>query len=258
MNLINRQKDEYLERLWCMKERGQSSMGSLETAMEGDFEAHMVDDLLVDGLVEVDRSHGRINLTEQGEDKARRIIRAHRIGERLLYDVFGGDFETGACELEHIVTEEIVDGICILLGHPRECPHGMPIPEGDCCRRSAQTVHNLVIPVSELEVGKLARVAYVQYKDNHQVHKIDGLQIRPGTTVRLRQKYPCYVIECEGSTIAMDGEIAANIRVWYSEKDFSNHGSEEGATRRNGRGWAGILGFGRNQHRRLSESDGGN
>lgn len=246
MNLISRQIDEYLERLWCMKERGESSVGSLESAMEGDFETHMVDELLMDGMVELDQSCGSIKLTVQGEDKARRIIRAHRVGERLLYDVFGGDFETGACEFEHIVTEEIVDGICILLGHPKECPHGMPIPEGDCCRRSAQTVHNLIIPVSELEVGKFARVAYVQYKDDDQVHKIDGLQIRPGTTVKLRQRYPCYVLECEGTTIAMDGEIAANIRVWSNRKDFQDQGSQAGSTRKNGRGWAGILGFGRN------------
>jgi DtxR family Mn-dependent transcriptional regulator len=245
VNQITRQKDEYLERLWCMKERGESSLGSLESAMEGDFQAHVVDDLLMEGLVEVDQSNGYIKLTVRGDDRARQIIRAHRIGERLLYDVFGGDFETGACELEHIVTEEIVDGICILLGHPRECPHGMPIPEGDCCRRSAQTVHNLVIPVSDLDVGQCARVAYIQYKDDHQMHRIDGLQIRPGTAVKLRQKYPCCVIECEGSSIAMDGEIAANIRVWSNGKGLQCHGSQAASTTKNGRGWAGMLGFGR-------------
>jgi DtxR family Mn-dependent transcriptional regulator len=46
------------------------------------------------------------------------------------------------------------------------------------------------------------------------MHKLNGLQIRPGVVIRLHQRYPCFVVECEGGNIAIDDDIAASIRVW--------------------------------------------
>ena len=153
-------------------------------------------------------------LQKKGVDYSHQIVRAHRIAERLIYDVLDGEFESGACEFEHIVTTELVDSICILLGHPRECPHGMPIPEGECCKRYANTTESSVTCMTELKVGQSARVAYVNCKNDQLLHKIDGLQIRPKTIVKLHQIYPCYVIECEGANIAIDKEIVSKIFVW--------------------------------------------
>ena len=44
-----------------------------------------------------------------------------------------GSIEKNACTFEHILSPEVTDRICTFLGHPRTCPHGSPIPEGDCC-----------------------------------------------------------------------------------------------------------------------------
>ena len=66
----------------------------------------------------------------------------------------------------------------------------------------------------ELEVGQSARVAYINCENDQQLHKMDGLRIRPGVTVTLHQRYPAHVVECEGGNIAMDEEIASNICVW--------------------------------------------
>jgi Mn-dependent DtxR family transcriptional regulator len=43
------------------------------------------------------------------------------------------EIEQQACKFEHILSPEATDKICTFLGHPRTCPHGSPIPEGDCC-----------------------------------------------------------------------------------------------------------------------------
>ncbi len=209
-----REKDEHLERLWYMKEEGKVSIDGLKSTMSGNFDPDIINELSFEGLVELSEENSKITLTEKGEDYARRLIRAHRLAERLLYDVLGGEFESGACEFEHMVAPELVDSICILLGHPRECPHGMPIPEGECCRRSAKTAQSSVIPLTELEIGQSARVAYINCKSDQELHKIDGLQIRPGTVIKLHQRYPSYVIECEGANIALDSEVASNICVW--------------------------------------------
>ena len=168
-------------------------------------------------MVETDENNRAIKLTDKGEMEARQVIRAHRLAERLISEVLGEEYEAGAGEFEHTINPELVDGICTLLGHPRECPHGRPIPEGECCKRCDRTAQASVIPLPELEVGQNAKIAYVQCKSDQQMHRLDGLQIRPGVVVKLHQKYPTIVIECEGASIALDNDVASNIRVWVKD-----------------------------------------
>jgi len=215
-----REKDEHIERLYYMEEDQADSIDALKTAMNENYDAGVIDELSSEDMVELTDDGSKIKLTAKGQDYGRQLIRAHRLAERLLYDVLGGDFESGACEFEHTVTPELVDSICILLGHPKACPHGSPIPQGRCCKESCRTAQSSIVPLIELEVGQSARVAYINCKSDQQLHKIDSLCIRPGTTVTLHQKYPAYVVECEGSNIAMDQQIASSICVWREPQHF--------------------------------------
>jgi len=226
-----RERDEYLEQLWYMKEKGEDSIDVLKGNTDVNYDPHVIEELVYEDMVELTEGENKITLTQKGQDYARQLIRSHRLAERLLNDVLGGDYESGACEFEHIVTPELVDSICILLGHPRECPHGMPIPEGQCCRRSSRTAQSSVIPLVELAVGQSARVAYINCKSDQQLHKIDSLCIRPGAIVTLHQRYPTYVVECEGSNIAMDEEIVSNICVWHKPEQPEEDGKEANAQR---------------------------
>jgi len=220
-----REKDEHIEQLWYMRENGSDSIDSLKNSLGDTFNADIIDELASEDIVELTQGN-KIALTKKGADYAQQLIRAHRLAERLLYDVLGGDFESGACEFEHTVTPELVDSICILLGHPKACPHGMPIPQGQCCKNSSRTAQSSVVPLVELDVGQSARVAYINCKSDQQLHKIDGLRIRPGAVVTLHQKYPTYVIECEGSNIAMDEQIASNICVWREPEHLHATGKQ--------------------------------
>ncbi len=209
-----KRKEEYIESLWNMVENGQHARSVLKSAMGEEFFLETLEELRDDGLIKLDTDGTEIGLTGDGMAYARKLIRAHRIGERLIHDVLGGDFEVGACEMEHIMNTGLVDSICTLLGHPRECPHGKPIPEGGCCRRAEKVAYSSVISLTEMEIGSSARVAYVCSTQDQQLHIIDSLQIKPGALVTLHQKYPSYVIKCEGSHIALDEEVASNIRLW--------------------------------------------
>ena len=224
MNNRKREKDEHIERLYYMKEEGNDSAETLKTAMNSKLDPAIIDELASEDMVELSADRSKIKLTKKGADYGRQIIRAHRLAERLLYDVLGGDFESGACEFEHTITPELVDSICILLGHPKACPHGSPIPQGQCCKQSCRTAQSSVVPLVELEVGQSAGVAYINCKSDQQLHKIDSLCIRPGTTVTLHQKYPTYVVECEDSNIAMDEQIASNICVWKEPNPLKDTG----------------------------------
>lgn len=245
-----REKEEYLEKLWEMKEQDDASFDNLKNIINGDFKSNLLDELAREGFVELTNERREINLTEEGERQARRIIRAHRLGERLLYDVFGGEFETDACEFEHLSALGIVDGICTLLGHPRQCPHGMPIPEGECCRQSAKTTRNLIVPITELEIGQSARIAYVNCRDDGQMHKLSSLQIRPGSTIKLHQRSPCSVIECEGASIALDDEILSSICVWSNTSQFKPETEEPVPVQDIPRGWWGKRRGARHKKRR--------
>ncbi len=222
-----RDKDEFLEQLWSMKERNINSIEELKNKVHTEFNELILKELIEENIVEKSKDNKTVKLTEYGEKEARPIIRAHRLAERLISDVLGKEYEEAAGEFEHTINLELVDGICTLLGHPTECPHGKPIPEGDCCRRSTRTAKTPVIPVTELEVGQSAKIAYVQAKNDQQMHRVDGLQIRPGIVAKLHQKYPTFVIECEGMSIALDEKVAENIKVWVKEDGFDKAPKKE-------------------------------
>jgi len=81
------------------------------------------------GLIE--RSSDRkIKLTEEGRKVAERLIKSHRLSERLLTDILKVDWIRAhelAHRLEHIWPDDIIEKIDEILGHPTTCPHGHPI-----------------------------------------------------------------------------------------------------------------------------------
>ena len=219
----NRIDDEYLEILWYMKENGTSDIETFKHEAGSHFSGEHLDSLVGRGMIE--RTDETIALTEKGVAYTRQLIRSHRIAERLVHDVLGVPYEMGACEFEHIINPDLVDSICTLLGHPRECPHGMPIPPGDCCKQEAQTVENSVLPLDRLAVGESARIAYVYAKNDQQLHKMENLLLRPGTEVKMHQRSPTFVIECENTVIALDEDVVAMIHVWISsQRQILPHG----------------------------------
>ena len=78
-----------------------------------------------------------IEMTEEGSKRAANVIRRHRIAERLFADTFAmrdeTELESNACTFEHILSPEVTERICSFLNHPAACPHGSPIPAGECC-----------------------------------------------------------------------------------------------------------------------------
>jgi putative ABC transport system ATP-binding protein len=84
----------------------------------------------------VQASNGHVQLTESGSRRARDVVRRHRLAERLFKDTFSvedTEAHNQACKFEHIISPELDQKICTFLGHPKTCPHGNPIPPGQCC-----------------------------------------------------------------------------------------------------------------------------
>jgi len=163
------QFDEVLEELWVLDEHGEiAEIGRMEVhgalpvsiAVEKMAEMGLVtsrphppephhhrrfinpchDALKPDGVSTGDGST-IVELTGRGRQRAADVIRRHRLAERLFTDSFAMDSETEieqqACKFEHVLSPGATDKICAFLGHPRTCPHGSPIPPGECCGRAA-------------------------------------------------------------------------------------------------------------------------
>jgi DtxR family Mn-dependent transcriptional regulator len=83
-----------------------------------------------DGLLTVEGDR-HLELTDEGVRLATRVMRKHRLAERLLTDVIGLDWELvheEACRWEHVMSETVERRLVELLDHPTESPYGNPIP----------------------------------------------------------------------------------------------------------------------------------
>ena len=83
-----------------------------------------------DGLVGVTGDR-HLELTPLGREKATRVMRKHRLAERLLLDVIGLEWEyvhDEACRWEHVMSDRVERKLLSMLVDPRESPYGNPIP----------------------------------------------------------------------------------------------------------------------------------
>ncbi|MFT4265415.1 MAG: metal-dependent transcriptional regulator [Nocardioides sp.] len=83
-----------------------------------------------DGLLTVEGDR-HLELTDEGYRLATRVMRKHRLAERLLTDVIGLEWELvheEACRWEHVMSETVEKRLIELLGNPTESPYGNPIP----------------------------------------------------------------------------------------------------------------------------------
>jgi DtxR family Mn-dependent transcriptional regulator len=213
-----RRLEEILEHVWTEREAGRDAAAGILAASASehapDARAQDLAELAGANLVVLEGE--RVLLTEGGEVRARDVVRRHRLTERLfrdLLDLGERTMEAQACEFEHILSREATDSVCTLLGHPPTCPHGKPIPPGECCGAFQRTVRPLVTGLRTFELGATARIVFIAPKFHDRMDRLAALGVIPGSTIRLHQRSPSYVIEVGETTIALDPEIAGEIYV---------------------------------------------
>ncbi|TAK31625.1 MAG: transcriptional regulator [Chloroflexota bacterium] len=215
MPKLSDKAEDVLESLWTQTEETDRANERDETP---DLETLRRDGLLqelLDGDLVVLRQ-GTLELSSRGREVARETVRRHRLAERLLHDVLeigGQAMDEAACGFEHSLQEGVDEAICTLLGHPRSCPHGRPIPPGVCCRDNAGTLRRLVAPLSALKPGEKGRIAYIQTEEARKLQKLMGMGVLPGNDITLLQRFPSYVFQVGHSQFAVDAEIAETVYV---------------------------------------------
>ena len=201
--------EEILETLWIRSEEKDEETLHL-SELRGMRKA--VEQLLKADYISMDGD--LIRITDRGKPVARAVVRRHRLAERLLADVLGTGgplIHEKACKFEHLLDRGLDKSICILLGHPRVCPHGRPIPPGKCCREQQSQVQKVVSPLSQMSRGQRGKVAYIHAPEARHLQKLMAMGILPGAPVRLIQNFPSYVFQICQSQFAVDKEIAGTI-----------------------------------------------
>lgn len=167
-----------------------------------------------DGLVTVAEDR-HLELTAEGRLLATRVMRKHRIAERLLVDILGLELEyvhDEACRWEHVISERVERRLIEILGHPTHSPYGNPIPGLHLLNLNADPntpgfldgVMTL-IQAAKAQLSNLvvARLGEPVQTDSDLLGHLASAGVRPGARVAARQVGSAVLITVEGT----DGEV---------------------------------------------------
>jgi len=185
--------DEYLETIYFLAfpigEYRPSGGGTTQTIASRVAEmlgvsrasaGEMLKRLEAEGLVERGERKEAI-LTPAGAERARKVVRKHRIIERLLTDFMGytaAEAHVHADELGGTFTEDMIERIDEKLGHPDRCPHGWPVDP------DVEQVENRELePLSAVPAGERATIVRLAEHDGELLHWFYEEGLVPGSQV---------------------------------------------------------------------------
>jgi DtxR family Mn-dependent transcriptional regulator len=163
------------------------AMGAMASAMRvtpGTATA-MVKALAESGLVDYE-PRGGVRLTSKGEKLALHVLRRHRLVELFLVEVLGLDWsevDEEAEELEHAISDKVLDKIDAFLGHPEVDPHGDPIPT-----RQGKVARRALMSLAKCDLGRPMRVARVMDQNPQFLQFVDRHSLKPGTEVVVKTR----------------------------------------------------------------------
>jgi DtxR family transcriptional regulator, Mn-dependent transcriptional regulator len=140
-----------------------------------------------DGLVRRGE-HKEALLTRKGRARAERVVRKHRIIERLLTDFMGytaAEAHVHADELGDTFTDDMIERVAQRLGNPERCPHGWPVdPDFE------QAENDELKALAELEKGEKATIVRLAEHDGELLHWFYDQGFEPGTNLQMTAADP--------------------------------------------------------------------
>jgi DtxR family Mn-dependent transcriptional regulator len=215
-NSISEESEEYLEAIYRLEQRDGSAktmqLASQLKVMPGSI-TNTIEHLEKHRLVTHEPYKG-VKLTEKGRKLALKIIRRHRLAERLLTDVLHLDWSNvhdEACKLEHNLSETIVKPLEKALGNPQTCPHGNPIPSE--LGKVNEAKSELLISLNPGEGGVISKIT----EEKHDLLQyLATLGLVPGASVKIEEKAPFngpIIVKAIGASYALGRNVASVIWV---------------------------------------------
>lgn len=176
--------ENYLKQLYLEQQHTADrlvSMGRLATLMGvvPGTATSMIKALSDSGLVEYEPRNG-VRLTAGGEQLALHVLRRHRLVELLLVKVLGLDWSevhAEAEELEHAISDKVLERIDVVLGHPSVDPHGDPIPTA-----RGHVDPSPAISLADCPMNQSVRVSRVMDQESAFLQFVRRCGLSPGVT----------------------------------------------------------------------------
>jgi DtxR family transcriptional regulator, Mn-dependent transcriptional regulator len=217
--------DEYLETIYFLAfpigeyrpmSGGSPTLASRVAEMLGVSRAsagEMLKRLEGEGLIERGE-HKEALLTAKGRKRAERVVRKHRIIERLLTDFMGytgGEAHERADELGDTFSDEMIERIDEKLGHPERCPHGWPVDPA-----FEQEENAVLEPLAALKPGARATIVRLAEHDGELLHWFYDQGLVPGQEIEVRTSEPAadqFTVGLNGGERAISEKAAAGLFV---------------------------------------------
>ena len=176
--------------------------------------SEMLERLQADGYVE--RDGRRLELTGKGRSVAERVVRKHRLAERLLVDIIGLEWHKAHLEAgrwEHVISDEVEQRLVVLLGNPSTCPHGNPIPGAGSEDDPAS--HVALSGAAVGEVVRLERITEEVEIDTDTLAYLFDNSFIPGRTAKVvgRGVDETVELEAEGPVFSIGPTLSAQLFV---------------------------------------------
>ena len=202
-------EEEYLERIYWLEEAELPITGAnIARAMQVSAPTvhEMVGRLVSDGYVtrNADKS---LAFTEDGRDRAGKIVRRHRLVERFLTDVLGvpwDDVHEEAERLEHAMSPKLEERMRAAIGDATTCPHGHPFAGP----------REPGVPLADVEEG--AKVVVLRFENEAEdiLHYLMNAGFRPGLEGTLDSSDGDEVtLRANGSTHTLMRSVAETVSV---------------------------------------------
>jgi DtxR family transcriptional regulator, Mn-dependent transcriptional regulator len=140
-----------------------------------------------DGLIRRGE-HKEALLTRKGRTRAERVVRKHRLIERMLTDFMGytaAEAHVHADELGDTFSDDMIDRVAERLGNPERCPHGWPVdPDVE------QAENEELTSLAELDAGAKATIVRLAEHDGALLHWFYDQGFEPGRKVQMRGAEP--------------------------------------------------------------------
>lgn len=178
--------ENYLKHVLLLSEGSDDlvSMGALAGALAvvPGTATTMVKALADEGLLEHQPRYG-VRLTTEGRRLALNVLRKHRLVETFLVNVLKMDWtkvHAEAEQLEHAISDEVLDRLDALLGHPQSDPHGDPIPS-----RQGKLSSQVYATLATCVTGRPLRIMRVTEQSAEFLHFVEQNGLQPGTPVQV-------------------------------------------------------------------------
>jgi Mn-dependent DtxR family transcriptional regulator len=217
--------DDYLETIWFLAfpigeyhpiTSGTPTLASRVAEMLGVSRAsagEMLKRLEKEGLVQRGE-HKEAILTASGRQRAEKVVRRHRIIERLLTDFMGytaAEAHVYADELGDTFSDDMIERMEAKLGHPERCPHGWPVNTD-----LEQAENRELAPLSALAAGERATIVRLAEHDGELLHWFYDQGFVPGAKVEVREAQPAagqFTVRLNGAEQAVGDKAADGLFV---------------------------------------------